>query len=55
MRIVMEARGFGRIEIMRLHPQPESAMLREGAAQVQQIVNGLMFGAQDYALVAYKS
>jgi SAM-dependent methyltransferase len=55
MRFVMEARGFGRIEIMRLHPQPESAMLREGPVQVQQIVNGLMFGAQDYALVGYKA
>ena len=55
MKFVLEARGFGRIEIMRLHPQPESAMLREGDAQVQQIINGLMFGAQDYALVAFKN
>lgn len=55
MKFVMEARGFGRIEVMRLHPQPEAAMLREGAAQVQQIVNGLLFGAQDYSLVAFKS
>jgi SAM-dependent methyltransferase len=55
MRFVMEARGFCRIEIMRLHPKPESSWLKEGAAQVQQIVNDLMFGAQDYSLVAYKA
>ncbi|MFS8084507.1 MAG: methyltransferase domain-containing protein, partial [Acidobacteriota bacterium] len=54
MRFVMEARGFGRIEVVRLHPQPESAMLTEGTAQVQQVVNELMFGPQDYAVVAYK-
>jgi SAM-dependent methyltransferase len=55
MRFVMETRGFGSIEILRLHPNEESAMLREGSEQLKQIVNGLLFGAQDYALVAYKS
>jgi O-antigen chain-terminating methyltransferase len=55
MRFVMAARGFRRIEIMRLHPKPESSWLKEGAAQVQQIVNDLMFGALDYSLVAYKA
>jgi O-antigen chain-terminating methyltransferase len=55
MRFVLEARGFGSIEILRLHPYPEESMLKEGAEQVQQIINSLMFGAQDYALVAYKS
>jgi 2-polyprenyl-3-methyl-5-hydroxy-6-metoxy-1,4-benzoquinol methylase len=55
MRFVLEARGFGSIEILRLHPYPEESMLKEGAEQVQQTINSLMFGAQDYALVAYKS
>ena len=54
MRFVMEIRGFSRIKILRLHPHPEEAKLKEGPAQVRQIVNDRLFGAQDYALVAYK-
>ena len=55
MRFVMEARGFGSIEILRLHPYPEEFLLTEGAEQVQKTLNQLMYGPQDYALVAYKS
>ena len=55
MRFVMEARGFGTIEILRLHPYEESAMLNEGSEQLKEIVNKLMFGARDYALIAYKA
>ena len=55
MRFVMEARGYGTIEILRLHPYSEETMIKEGAEQVKQTLNGLLFGAQDYALVAYKS
>ena len=54
MRFVLEARGFGSIEIMRLHPNSD-AMIKEGAAQVQAVLNEMMFGPQDYALVAYKN
>ena len=55
MRFVMEARGFGSIEILRLHPYPDEFLLTEGAEQVQKMLNQLMYGPQDYALVAYKS
>lgn len=54
MRFVMEIRGFNRIEIMRLHPHNEEMMLKEGPPQIRQIINERFFGAQDYALVAYK-
>lgn len=54
MRFVMEIRGFSRVEIMRLHPHPEEAKLQEGPTQMRQIINDRLFGAQDYALVAYK-
>ena len=54
MRFVLEARGFGSIEIMRLHPNSD-AMIKEGSAQVQAAINEMMFGPQDYALVAYKN
>jgi O-antigen chain-terminating methyltransferase len=55
MRFVMEARGFGSIEILRLHPYPEEAMLNEGSEQLKEIVNRLMYGPRDYALIAYKA
>jgi SAM-dependent methyltransferase len=55
MRFVLEARGFCPIEILRLHPYEESAMLNEGSEQLKDIVNKLMFGARDYALIAYKA
>ncbi len=54
MRYVAEGRGFSRVEILRLHPYPETAHLHEGDVQVQQVINSLFFSAQDYALVAYK-
>ena len=55
MRYVAEARGFSRVEILRLHPYPETEKLHEGDAQVRQVINNLFFGAQDYALIAYKT
>jgi O-antigen chain-terminating methyltransferase len=55
MRYAMEERGFGRVEILRLHPDQDSVMLKEDATPLEKIVNGLMFGARDYCLVAYKS
>lgn len=55
MQFVMEARGFGGIDILRLHPSPELNMLKEDAAQMQHIIYGLIYGPQDYALIARKS
>ena len=55
MRFVMEARGFDRIEVMRLHPGAAPVTLNEDATQTELLVNHYVFGAQDYALVAYKS
>lgn len=55
INFIMESRGFAHNEIIRLHPQPESARLEIGNASAQKIVSDLLFGAQDYALVAYKT
>ena len=51
----MQARGFGPIEIIRLHPYEKSEMLKEGSEQLKGIVNKLLFGPRDYALIAYKA
>ena len=55
MSFIMQARGFGPIEILRLHPYEESEMLKEGSEQLKSIVNKLLFGPRDYALIAYKA
>jgi hypothetical protein len=53
MQYAMEARGFGRIEIMRLHPKSEAEISMAGGELSQQLKCWL-FGPQDYALVAKK-
>jgi SAM-dependent methyltransferase len=55
MRFVMEIRGFCNIKIMRLHPYPEEIQFDEGPVQMLKVLNNRLFGAQDYALVAYKA
>ena len=55
MRFVLEARGFGSIEILRLHPYPKEDLLNNGAIEVQQKINELIYGPRDYALIGYKS
>lgn len=50
-----ELSGFGRVEIMRLHPFPASEHLPvDGTDPLRDRLNHLFYGAQDYALVAYK-
>jgi len=53
VQYLLEARGFNRVEIMRQRPAYEGTWLTE-IGSPQQIVNGHLFGPQDYALVAYK-
>ena len=53
-RVVAELRGFVDVSILRLHPAPESLQLNDGAPAVRELVNRLIYGAQDYALVAHK-
>jgi 2-polyprenyl-3-methyl-5-hydroxy-6-metoxy-1,4-benzoquinol methylase len=51
---IMEARGFKRVEIMRLHPASDSIELRASAEQLPDRVAHMFLGAQDYALIAHK-
>ena len=55
MRFILEARAFTRIEVIRLHPFPYESHLSEGSVQVRSRLNELLYGWQDYAIVAHKS
>ncbi len=55
LEFLAQARGFTAVEIRRLHPYPESELLTEGTPMVQQRINEVLYGAQDYAVVARKS
>ncbi|MDQ6619132.1 MAG: DUF4214 domain-containing protein [Pseudomonadota bacterium] len=55
MRYVLQARGFGRTEILRLHPYPAEAQLAEGDIAVRAKLNEVLYGPQDYAVIGYKT
>jgi O-antigen chain-terminating methyltransferase len=48
-----QQRGFGRTELLRLNPLP-AQMRVPGDDELTRRVNQLLYGAQDYALVAWK-
>jgi O-antigen chain-terminating methyltransferase len=50
-----EASGFERAEIKRLHPFPEWELIPEGSDEpLRTRLNSLLYGAQDYSIIAYK-
>jgi SAM-dependent methyltransferase len=53
-RFVAESRGFVDVSILRLHPVPEGLQLAEGEPAVRELINRVLYGAQDYALIARK-
>jgi 2-polyprenyl-3-methyl-5-hydroxy-6-metoxy-1,4-benzoquinol methylase len=53
-KVVAELRGFIDVSILRLHPMPENVQLVDGAPAVRDLINRLVYGAQDYALIARK-
>ena len=54
LRFVAEAFGFERVEIRRLHPSSAGPMLPDGSRALPEDVHALLYGPQDYAIVAYK-
>ena len=54
-KFVVEERGFSRVEILRLHPYPVEAMLTDGTIQVRERINNMLYGPQDYAILAFKA
>ena len=55
MKLVAEITGFTRVEVLRLHPVPGDRHLTEGPASVSARLNELLYGWQDYAVLAYKA
>jgi 2-polyprenyl-3-methyl-5-hydroxy-6-metoxy-1,4-benzoquinol methylase len=54
IKFIAEARGLCRVEIMNLHPYPESNRVEEGGLDVAQRFNEYFYGPQDYAVVGWK-
>jgi SAM-dependent methyltransferase len=53
LQFVAEHLGFVDVEVLRLHPVPQGEWLAEASPDGQRL-NELLFGAQDYAVVARK-
>jgi hypothetical protein len=54
-RFTAQARGFEHAEIMRLRPYSAEMQLKEGAQEMRDKLNSMLFSAQDYSIVAYKA
>ena len=53
-RFVVEARGYVEVSIQRLHEAPQQNWVSDGAPEVRTLLNRLLYGAQDYAVIGYK-
>ena len=54
MHFVLQARGFSRVEIVRLHPFPYELHFASGESEVRSRLNELLYGWQDYAVIGRK-
>ncbi len=54
LHLFAENRGFSSVSVLPLHPVPSQHALQEETAITERL-NGILFGEQDYALLAYKS
>lgn len=54
-QFVAQARGYGRVDIVPLHPYPAESRLHGAPEDMQDRLNQLLFGPQDYAVVAFKT
>ena len=51
---IASQRGFARAEILRLHPYPDDHLVHEDSEAARHL-NRVLYGAQDYALLAWKA
>ena len=52
LRFFVEARGFRNVEIRPLHPFPDCFRLNGEANSAASVLNDLVYGPRDYAIVA---
>jgi O-antigen chain-terminating methyltransferase len=50
-QFILEARGLCNVEIVQLHPYPESRHVPDGDTQLAQRFNEYFYGPQDYAVI----
>jgi O-antigen chain-terminating methyltransferase len=50
-QFILEARGLCNVEIVQLHPYPESFRVRDGGVELAQRFNDYFYGPQDYAVI----
>lgn len=53
-RFILESRGFERVEVMRLHPDPQVPDFDSEPSELARLVSERLFGPQDYALIGFK-
>jgi O-antigen chain-terminating methyltransferase len=54
VKFLLEARGLCEIEVLPLHPYPTSHHLPEDGHPATQLLNNLLYGCQDYAVIGRK-
>jgi O-antigen chain-terminating methyltransferase len=54
LSFVIEQRGFTAVEILRLHPYPQEYHLDASKGPAEALLNELLFGPQDYAIIGRK-
>jgi O-antigen chain-terminating methyltransferase len=54
MRFIAQSRGFTDVQILRLHPYPVENRVQDGEGELHERFNALLYGPQDYAIVAVK-
>lgn len=54
-QLLLEAQGLCDVEVLHLHPYPESHKIRENGAEVVRRFNEHFYGPQDYAVIGRRS
>lgn len=54
VKFLVEARGLCRVEIVNLHPYPESQQLEDTGLDIVKRFNRFFYGPQDYAVIGWK-
>ena len=55
IRFILEARGLCDVQILNLHPYPESSKLQDDGTELAKRFNEYFYGPQDYAVIGRKA
>jgi O-antigen chain-terminating methyltransferase len=54
LRFLLHSRGFGSIEVLPLHPYPDTVRLDDVDSPIARVINERFFGCQDYGVLAVR-